>query len=222
MSLVDKKRLEKAMEAAGIKAAPLASLIGRDKDYIRDYLQGRKKSLKADDAQKIASVLSVPLSELTEGQESDLAPSGMEVIGKVAAGRYRDISVEDQDTKKPRIAFARDMRFPHARQYALEVEGDSMNELFPDGSFVVCVNFVDSGLELKNGMSVHVEKSIMGGQLVETTLKEVHREGRGKIILKPRSTNPSHEPFFVDGSEADEISVKGVVIGKWEPIKFGL
>lgn len=209
------------MAAAGIKAAPLASLIGRDKDYIRDYLQGRKKSLKADDAQRIASALSIPLTDLTEGQEGEFASSGMEVVGVVAAGRYRDISVEDQDTKKPRIAFAKDLRFPHARQYALEVEGDSMNELFPDGSFVVCVNLYDSGIELKNGMSVHVERSILGGQLVETTLKEVHREGKNRLVLKPRSTNPSHEPMYIEGNEADEISVKGVVIGKWEPVKFG-
>ncbi|MCY1741187.1 LexA family transcriptional regulator [Ensifer sp. SL37] len=222
MSLIDKKRLAKAMEAAGIKPAPLASLIGRDKDYIRDYLKGRKESLKADDAQKIASALNVPLTELTEGEDSGFAPVGMEVVGKVAAGRYRDISVEDQETKKPRIAFARDMRFPHARQYALEVDGDSMNELFPNGSYVVCVNLIESGLELKNGMSVHVERSIMGGQLVETTLKEVHREGKNRLVLKPRSTNPSHEPIYIDGSESDEIAVRGVVIGKWEPVIFGV
>lgn len=221
MSLISKKALLKAMEAAGVQAAPLAIMIDRDKDYIRDYLKGRKQSIKADDAQKIADALGVPLSELTEraGEHSD--ELGMEVIGKVAAGLYRDISIEDQDLVKPRITFARDLRFSHAKQYALEVEGDSMDQLYPNGSFVVCVDYIGSGLQLKTGMSVHVEKSVVGGQLVEATLKEVHKDGK-RVLLKPRSSNPSHKPIELTGHEGNDIEVKGVVIGKWEPVVFDL
>lgn len=221
MSLVDKDRLQKAMETAGVKPAALASRIDRDKDYIRDYLIGRKRSLKADDAQKIADALGVPLSSLTANSDGNARLPGIEVVGTVAAGRYRDISLPSQDEDRPRIALARDTRFPTARQYALKVEGDSMNELFPDGCYVICVNLVDSGLELKNGMPVHVERSVLGGQLIETTLKEIHKLERGKIWLYPRSTNPSHEPIFLDGGDTDEISVKGVVIGQYMPVHFG-
>lgn len=219
MSLIDKRALEEAMEAAGIKAAPLALAIGRDKDYIRDYLTGRKKSLKVDDAQAIADQLDVPLSSLTGGRTDDLGHGGMVVEGKVAAGLYKDISVEDQDTK-PKIAFSRDMRFPHAHQYALEVEGDSMNEVVDDGAFVICVNLNDSGIRLQNGMIVHVEKSVMGGQAIETTLKEVHKENNNRILLVPRSKNPSHKPFYANGGSGDEVEIKGVVIGEYSPFKF--
>lgn len=222
MSLIDKKLLQKAMDDADIKAAPLALSIKRDKDYIRDFLQGRKASLKMDDAQKIADALHVPLSALTGGRTGDLAAQGLEIAGTVSAGVYRDISIEDQDGERPRISFARDMRFPDARQYALKVDGDSMNLLFPDGSVVVVVDLIDSGLTLKTGMSVHVERFVMGGQFVETTLKEVHREPKGKgYLLKPRSSNPTHEPIHVNGNEGDEVIIKGVVIGKWEPVNFG-
>lgn len=220
MSLIDKELLKSAMRDVGIKPTPLALSINRDKDYIRDFLTGRKASLKLEDAQKIADELGKPLSALTGGRTDDLSAPGMEVVGKVAAGLYRDISVEDQDGDRPRILFSRDMRFPHAHQYALEVVGDSMNEYVADGGFVVCVNLLDSGVRLSSGMVVHVEKSVMGGQFIETTLKEVRREPNDTIMLFPRSSNPSHKPFPAKGSSGDEIIIKGVVIGRWEPEKF--
>jgi phage repressor protein C with HTH and peptisase S24 domain len=130
------------------------------------------------------------------------------------------VSIENQDSEKPRIAVARDLRFPNARQYALEVEGDSMDELFKDGSTVICVNFADTGLEYRDGMCVHVERFIMDGQLVENTLKELRREGKTKWVLYPRSSNPSHKPIELSGGETVDILVKGIVIGKWEPIFF--
>lgn len=223
MSLIDKKALLAAMEEKEILAAPLALKIGRDKDYIRDYLKGRKKSLKVDDAQRIADVLKIPLNRLMAGHV-DAAPGeqGLEVVGKVAAGIYKDISVEDQDEhRKPRIAVARDLRFPHCRQYALEIEGDSMDELFQDGSVVICVNFADSGLDFKQGMIAHVERHIVGGQFVENTLKELRRNGKDGWVLHPRSTNQSHKPIPLTGNETDEVVVKGLVIGKWEPVSYG-
>jgi SOS-response transcriptional repressor LexA len=220
MSRVSKKELLKAMEERGILAAPLAVKIGRDKDYIRDFLTGRKQSLKLDDSQKIADVLQIPLSRLIAGHVDASEELGMEVVGKVAAGLFKDVSIENQDSEKPRIAVARDLRFPNARQYALEVEGDSMDELFKDGSTVICVNFADTGLEYRDGMCVHVERFIMDGQLVENTLKELRREGKTKWVLYPRSSNPSHKPIELSGGETVDILVKGIVIGKWEPIFF--
>lgn len=222
MSVIDKKALMAAMEEKEILAAPLALMIGRDKDYIRDYLKGRKKSLKVDDAQRIAEVLQIPLKRLMSGHLEAPEEQGLEVVGKVAAGIYKDISVEDQDEhRKPRIAVARDLRFPSCKQYALEIEGDSMDELFANGSVVICVDFADSGLDFKNGMIAHVERHILGGQFVENTLKELRRPGNDGWHLFPRSTNPSHKPILLSGNETDEVFVKGIVIGKWEPVSFG-
>jgi|UniRef100_A0A6M3JC06 SOS-response transcriptional repressor LexA len=222
MSLIDKKALMAAMEDKNILAAPLALMIGRDKDYIRDYLKGRKKSLKVDDAQRIADVLKIPLNRLMGGQTEVAEERGLEVMGKVAAGIYKDISVGDQDEhRRPRIAVARDLRFPHCRQYALEIEGDSMDELFHDGAIVVCVDFADSGLDLKPGMVAHIERSIAGGQLVENTLKELRRDGKEGWSLHPRSTNPSHKPILLSGSESDDVKIRGFVVGQWQPLSFG-
>lgn len=224
MTHIDKELLQKALEEEGKKAAPFALEIGRDKDFIADYLKGRKKSFKLEDAQRIAAGLRRPLESLTRASGSrKTAPEpayGLEVVGKVSAGIYRDITIEDQDYNRPRISFAKDLRWPHAKQYALEVEGDSMDELFPDGSTVVCVDFIGSGMSLKEGMPVHVERYMMGGQLVEATLKEVGRDSNGRLCLFPRSSNPVHKPLVISADGDGEVKVRGVVIGEWKPFVF--
>lgn len=224
MTQIDKDLLLKALEEEGKKPAPFALEIGRDKDFIADYLKGRKKSFKLEDAQRIAAGLKRSLDSLTRGQGARKASAepayGLEVVGKVSAGVYRDITIEDQDNARPRISFARDLRWPHAKQYALEVEGDSMDLLFPDGSTVVCVDFIGSGMALKDGMPVHVERYMMGGQLVEATLKQVGRDENGRLCLFPRSSNPVHKPLAISADGDGEVKVRGVVIGEWKPFIF--
>lgn len=224
MTQIDPELLKKALEEEGKKPAPFALEIGRDKDFIADYIKGRKKSFKLEDAQKIAAGLRRTLDSLTKAaprrQATPQPETGIEVVGKVSAGIYRDISIEDQETSKPRIALAKDLRWPHAKQYALEVEGDSMDELFPDGSTVVCVDYIGSGMPLMEGMPVHVERYMMGGQLVEATLKEVRRDEDGSLRLFPRSTNPVHKPLEISADGDGEVHVKGIVIGEWKPFLF--
>ena len=224
MTQIDKDLLLKALEEEGKKPAPFALEIGRDKDFIADYLKGRKKSFKLEDAQRIAAGLKRPLESLTRehgARKALVEPAyGLEVVGKVSAGVYRDITIEDQDNTRPRISFARDLRWPHAKQYALEVEGDSMDLLFPDGSTVVCVDFIGSGMSLKDGMPVHVERYMMGGQLVEATLKQVGRDESGRLCLLPRSSNPVHKPLAISADGDGEVKVRGVVIGEWKPFIF--
>ena len=140
-------------------------------------------------------------------------------MGVIKAGDWRDISILDDDTEPEIIQVARDPRFPRATQYDLRVSGDSMNEKFADGVYVTCVYFPESGLSLKAGMVLHIERQMAGTQLIEKTLKEVSFSG-GKTILLPRSTNPVHKPFVLNGGEDMEVYVRGVVTGKWEPVYF--
>lgn len=140
----------------------------------------------------------------------------MPVLGIIEAGQFRDITLTDQSDERPTIAVARDARFPHADQYALQVSGDSMDELFADGCFVTCANWADTGMEIRAGLIVHVERNI--GSLVETTLKEI--QGSGPFSLRPRSSNPKHKPISFTGSDGVEVSVRGLVTGKWEPMRF--
>lgn len=51
------EKLAEAIRDAGFTAARLSREIGRDKDYVRDYLIGRKRSLKAEDKALVKNAL---------------------------------------------------------------------------------------------------------------------------------------------------------------------
>lgn len=190
----------------------LADRIGTSQPQIKRLEDGARKLTK-EWAERLAPALQTTAESLMFGNGG---PLGMPVLGIIEAGQFRDISLIDQSEERPVIAVARDSRFPHADQYALQVSGDSMDELFADGSYVTCANWADTGMELRPGLIVHVERNI--GSLVETTLKEI--QGTGPYMLKPRSSNPKHKPISFTGSDGVEVSVRGLVTGKWEPMRF--
>lgn len=144
-----------------------------------------------------------------------VAALGILVVGSIRAGNWLDATLIDDDHDEPEtIPVAPDPRFPRARQYALKVDGDSMNLEYADGSYVICVDFYDSGLEMREDMVVHVERWQHG--LREVTLKALKRDGDG-WRLEPRSSNPAHKAVVLEdgATEETEIAVKGVVIGDY-------
>lgn len=138
---------------------------------------------------------------------------GLPIAGSIQAGHWLETTFVETDQEPDMLPVARDPRFPRARQYALRVVGDSMDLDYPDGSYVTCVDFAESGLAMSEGMTVHVERQRAGGQLVEITLKLIAREG-GTLLLKPRSSNPLHQPITFSGKQTD-IMIRGVVTGGW-------
>ncbi|WP_173931362.1 LexA family transcriptional regulator [Chelativorans sp. Marseille-P2723] len=214
MSILRNLRIKK-----GLSQSALAELVGTSQPQIRRLEAGERKLTK-EWAERIAPHLGVtPEMLIFEKKTEQLEVIGLPIMGIVRAGDWRDISILDAEEEREVIHVARDPRFPHAKQYALLVSGDSMNLRFPDGCYVTCVDFAGSGLALKSGMIIHVERQMAGMQLVETTLKEVQFSG-GKTLLVPRSTNSAHKPIVLSGGEDTEISVKGIVTGKFEPVSF--
>lgn len=204
----------------GLTQQQLADLAGTSQPQIKRLEKGQR-TLSKEWAERLAPHLRVTAEHLMfeKPLHKRLEVAGLRVMGIIKAGDWKDISILGDDETEPEvIQVARDPRFPHAKQYALRVEGDSMNELFPDGCYVTCVNFADSGLALKTGQIVHVERTLADTHLVETTLKQVQISGPRQISLRPRSSNPVHKEVVLDGDESVEVQVRGVITGKYEPI----
>ncbi len=74
-------------------------------------------------------------------------PVSIPVIGKLAAGVYREV-IEHDDGDVEYIFDEPDPEYPHAKQVAFTVEGDSLNDLKPrpifDGDKLICVDFDDT------------------------------------------------------------------------------
>ena len=216
--LRDMNQLRELREKAGLSQAALAEKAGTSQPQIR-RLEASQRKLTKQWAERLAPHLQVSAQDLLFSNHEGLTREviGLPVLGKSRAGDWLDISIMDDLHEPEVIHVARDPRYPHARQYALKVEGDSMSEMFPDGCYVTVVNFADTGMGFRPKMVVHVEQRMGGTSLVETTIKQISDDLKW---LLPRSKNPAHKPLPVEGNAATEIEVKGIVTGKWEPFDF--
>jgi len=216
------KRIKERLESLGMSAAAASRKAGLSPDFIRDMMRKGARP-GAENLAKLAKTLKTSPEYLLQGNEPTrtIDVVGMPVIGVIEAGQFRDITLINQDEEYPMVNVVQDDRFPHARQYALRVSGDSMNKLFPDGSYAICAEFADTGMRLKDGLVLHVERYIAGTHLVETTLKQVE-SSNGKRFLAPRSTNPRHKPVEItEDTDLSELKVRGLVIGSYTPQHFG-
>lgn len=213
--------IAKYRESKGYSQARLAEMIGSSQPQI-NRLENSQRKLSKEWAERLAPALGVSASILMFGERPKperIRPiEGLRIEGQTKAGAFLDISLFDDDPDGYKtIPVATDARFPHARQYALLISGDSMNELVEDGAYVTCAEWAATGLEYRTGMVLHIERH--QGHLVETTIKEFV-ELDGHRYLKPRSTNVKHQAILLNGDENTTIFIKGLVIGKWEPFHF--
>jgi SOS-response transcriptional repressor LexA len=223
MAEVHERLIQARLSAGYDSAAAAARALGVKEQTYYSHENGNS-GLRPKVAEKYARKFKVSLEWLLTGRgemsavgaipyEDEVA--GLPLLGSIQAGHWIEAaSVEGADLEM--VPVVRDPRFPHAKQYALRVVGDSMDLDYPDGSIVTCVSFADSGLALAEGMIVHVERHRAGGQLVEMTLKSVERR-RGRLYLVPHSTNPKHQAIPVEGEGDTEVVCKGVVVGGWSP-----
>ncbi|CAJ1391694.1 unnamed protein product [Effrenium voratum] len=208
-------KLQELREAAGLTQAQLAKAAGTSQPQIF-RLEKSKRTLSKDWAERLAPALRTSPAALMFDQA---AATGLPIVGVAQAGAFREVAVFDYDEDdRPMIALARDFRFPDASQYALQVAGESMNRRYPNGTFVSCVAWADTGrMDPVPGMCLHVERH--QGPLVEVTLK-LYAERDGKRWLEPDSTDGRFKPIEINGDDGTEIVVKGLVTGSWRPETF--
>lgn len=137
-------------------------------------------------------------------------------IGDAAAGQWREAFEWPRDEWLPLSFSIRDDRYPATQRRALRIRGDSMDALYPDGSFVIFVRLADIGRKVVTGDRVVALRHRQG--LIEATVKEYLKDQKGRRWLLPRSSNPSHQaialgPSGEDGESADEVEIFGLVVG---------
>lgn len=189
-----------------MKAASLAAGLGET--FIRDALK-RDKEPGHENLQRIREAIGL----------APAAPApliGLVVEGKAQAGAFLDISVMDDDYEKPVLYAPRSKKYVEAKQYALQIVGDSMNKIFPEGSYVICANWAQTGLSFKHGMRLHVERH--QGQLTEVTVKKLVVED-GNMFLEPESTNAAHKRLELHDDEFSDVLVKGIVVGVYQEME---
>jgi SOS-response transcriptional repressor LexA len=137
---------------------------------------------------------------------------GIVVMGAVQAGNFVE-AVEWPEEKQYLVNTPKMAEYQGMEHLALEVRGDSMNEVYPPNSVVICVRVVDLEREIRDGERVVVLSH--QGALTEATVKELRTDAEGARWLWPRSTSPAHQsPVRVD---SHDLEVMALVVGSYRP-----
>jgi SOS-response transcriptional repressor LexA len=207
-------RIKSRLIAVGLSAQKASKLAGLSNDGIRNILRHQDQGPRAATINKLAPILKTTSEYLLTGT-TPAAPiyetANIPVIGRVAAGVWLE---EDEDmAQEPMgyIPFSIDTRHKNKRQYARKVEGESMNMICPNNSFVV---IAASNNLPRDGDIVIVKRT--NGHLVERTLKRV-REIEGNVELHPESTDKNYKKISLEATDGIEIEIEGYAIGVYVP-----
>lgn len=124
------------------------------------------------------------------------------VIGAVQAGVFgRAFEWPEDDQYETPVKI--NPKFNGLTHIGLEVRGPSMNRVFPHGTIVVCVSYVELGREPAHGERVVVQR--IRGEEVEASVKEYRRDGDGAPRLWPLSSHPDFQnPIRADQADKGE------------------
>lgn len=137
------------------------------------------------------------------------------VRGALRAGAWVE-AVEWPPDEHFEILVPEDKRYAGLTHAAFRVDGPSMNKLYPDGSYVITVPYIQIQHEPQPGDRVICQRTRADG-LVEATVKELAISD-GRRYLWPRSDHPDHQaPIPLDGINGEEVVVTAKVIGSYKP-----
>jgi transcriptional regulator with XRE-family HTH domain len=197
--------LKRLRKKKGLTLEQLAALANTSHQQIGKLEKGEREMTRTW-AERIAPHLDASPVDLVfpeRNGEDRLAVDGVVYGGLVEAGAFREVDMLNQDAPRT-VPVPRDPLYPHCRQYAFEVRGDSMNlARIEEGMWVVAVNYEDFHKwhgDVRDGMKVVVLRVRAQGAERELTVKEV-RLYRDRMELLPRSSNPDHKPLVISREE---------------------
>lgn len=210
-----RRNLAAIMQRRKRKPTTLSLALGKSPTLVRDLLE-KTSDTKLSTIYRLAEELGVDVSDLLSDGFKPI-PAGPELFikGRVQAGDWVEAyewPMEDWQS----MAGRPDISVPNQFRFFLLVSGDSMDEVYPEGTFVECVStFAET--EISEGRRVIAIRTCRDG-LVEATVKEVQIV-EGKVWLVPRSSNPRHQAFPIDqvDDHITEVRIAALVVSSVRP-----
>lgn len=180
----------------GLTQEELGNYVGVQKSAIAKYENGRIENLKRTTIEKLSELFGILPSELLGiSATSNVMTNTTNVIGVIPAGTPLE-AIEDiiGEIEYP-------SRFANKEVFALQIKGDSMNKVLPDG----CIGLFEKTSTLENG---EIGAIMVNGD--DATVKKFYRL-TDSYLLEPLSFNPEQHPLIIkDGT--DPVSVIGKLI----------
>lgn len=200
------------MNEKGFTSNELARKVGASKSTISRYLNKSRQFPvnKVDDYAKVFNVTSEYILGFDEDSfEVDLGTTTHKVTyyGKVSAGNFEGVAIDNRELEVPEIAF--NGRNPK-ECIALQVNGDSMNKILANGSYIIIHDYRRNQDYRLNNNDILVLR--LGG---EYTVKRVRRT-ETKLHLDPVSYSDEFKTNTFDLESLEEIEVIGKVIYNYQ------
>ena len=180
----------------GLTQEELGNYVGVQKSAIAKYENGRIENLKRSTIEKLSELFGILPSELLGiSATNNVMSNTTNVIGVIPAGTPLE-AIEDiiGEIEYP-------SRFANKQVFALQIKGDSMNKVLPDG----CIGLFEKTSTLENG---EIGAIMVNGD--DATVKKFYRL-TDSYVLEPVSFNPEQHPLIIkDGT--DPVSVIGKLI----------
>jgi SOS-response transcriptional repressor LexA len=196
-------RLAALVKQKGLSKAELSRMSRVPYDSVNKYLRGEVENPRGDTLDKLAAALGTTSLHLREGltNRQPIPVQGIPFRGVVAAGVWSELG-EGISEPEEWLAFNPVPHFPEGAVYCLTVQGDSVDKIAPHGFILVVVDLDISGVTIRDGDLVIVERTRHQGGLIETTAKR-YRSVPGGAELYPESTNPRWQPIFIRKNKSD-------------------
>lgn len=170
----------------GLTQEELGNYVGVQKSAIAKYENGRIENLKRTTIEKLSELFGILPSELLGiSATNNVMSNTTNVIGVVPAGTPLE-AIEDiiGEIEYP-------SRFANKEVFALQIKGDSMNKILPDG----CIGLFEKTSTLENG---EIGAIMVNGD--DATVKKFYRL-TDSYVLEPVSFNPEQHPLIIkDGT----------------------
>jgi len=169
----------------------------RDLGAYLGYKSPRSPSLLIDSLEKkgwlVREGRRLRIIKKIKNQKDNVRTIDVPLVGSVTCGPL----VVAEENIETYIPISESIAKKGNKYFLLKAKGDSMNKV---------------GIEDGNLLLVRQQNTAENGERVvalvndETTVKEFYKEN-GFVVLKPKSTNPKHQPIIV----TDNFSIQGVV-----------
>lgn len=207
------ERLEilKKSETAAARAAGLGPSAIRDIGRIK---RGKPVSPTIATIAKIAAALETKPAWIAYGEKvNDHARTAAplpKILGEIAAGVWREADADHACGDNERIAS--DPRYPANTQYLLRAVGTSMNTIIDPGDFILCVDLAATGLEIRNGDVVVVERRRNSGEREVSAKRFILRDG--EPVFRANSVDPKWKDYelAIEVEDGEDIAATALVL----------
>lgn len=201
-----KKRIKEVRGRLNLNKVEMAKKLKVAESTIRNWESGKSEP-NFKKAREIAHVLDVDENWLIGVDDSSEVSQDDEVAlnyyGTVAAGNFETVPLEDGSIKVPKSAFK------HAKAedcFALKVNGDSMNKVLSNGSYIVIHDYRSVTTPVLNTSDLLLIRNGSGHTIKRVRLTDT------KIHFEPDSYIDEFKTETYDRDLSEDIEVVGKVI----------